>query len=164
MAAVYVFALPQVDIAASHDVLIDSNPSSETFVITNKSWYPLWDVRPFVGVCEIQIQFGNPDTARDKTLSKPLGKCDGSLYNRRVGGNKWNKRSLGIGEQYPIALSDAIWIWMPVPSYSISIIVQYRPWFIPCTLTKETKYETRELADGNLHWFPNGDYHSLHCF
>jgi hypothetical protein len=166
VAAVYVFALPQVEIAFSHDVLIESNPSSETFIIENKSFYPLWEVEPFVGLCYLNIQLGGQKTPRDKTLrSLPAPACEGSLYGKRIGAVQWTKRTLGIGGKYTIALVDAIAIYMPVVGQEISIIADYRPWFVPCTLRKEVKFTTRQLPDGNLHWFESEDYHRIvRCF
>jgi hypothetical protein len=149
------YFFPRMTVEPSSETIDDSFPSSVSFIITNTGIIPLRDIQPYVGVCSVTL-YVTPTGPTPAPIPRPPStakKCQGSLYEKKVGPPNWHRRDLGIDERYTIAIHEAININAATTAYDISIIVDYKPWFMPWTQHKEFPYESREMADGKLHWF-----------
>ena len=131
--------LPRVSIeqALAPDV---STGSWGTFEIANTGYIPLTDTRTSMGICFIGGAITEP----------PNYVCHGPLKSRSHF-MPWDHPWLGIDEKFTIGLDKLI--QFPPGRYAdISLIVSYKPWFLPWRMEKEVKFVTMLARDGREYW------------
>jgi len=137
-AAVLTF-LPRVSIepAMAPDV---ATGSWGTFEIANTGYIPLTGTRTSMGLCFIGGRINEP----------PNYACHGPLKSR-FHFMPWDHPWLGIDEKFTISLGNLIQI--PPGGYAnISLILSYRPWFLPWRVEKEVRFVTMLARDGREYW------------
>jgi hypothetical protein len=113
------------------------------FTIANGGLIPLWNVKPRLGICEIQV--GEPTDLVDR--------CEKGILSALVP-TSWFASSLAMDEKQTLRLDDAIKIAAPMKfgGANISIGVEYQPWFIPIRRNKEFRFSTKLERDGKMSW------------
>jgi hypothetical protein len=120
-----------------------SNAYTITFVITNAGIIPLKNVQPILGIG--MLISGPPQIVPDG--------WDGP-FQSRIKFTPWLTKWMAADEKYEIRLDDAIHFGPNVKfgGAHISIGVEYQPWFLPLTRTKEFRFFTRLEPNGRLTW------------
>jgi hypothetical protein len=119
-----------------------SNPFSEIFKIANTQFYPLEDVRIEAFPWCAKLGRGSDTT--------PPTMCERGMSSSK---REWNKRILAGGESYEIDVGNVLFATPPFLLYAdISMKITYKPWIIPCQISKEYRFYTRRKDDGGIEW------------
>jgi hypothetical protein len=108
------------------------------FTITNTGIIPLFNVQPAIAVCKI---YSGIPSARE---------CNGNLKGGFIFA-PWFSKRLWMDEKYTIRLDDAF-KFVEAPSFDISIVVEYEPWFLRIKQKKEFRFFAKTERDGSLTW------------
>jgi hypothetical protein len=106
-----------------------------TFQIENVGIVGLSDVQTYIGICS-----GN----------NPHYQCKGSLQSR-LHFLRWDHPWVGPDDRYSIDLKD-FWRMPGFKWMDMSLIVSYRPWFLPWRREFEVRFITDFQPDGKVVW------------
>jgi hypothetical protein len=146
--------LPRVSVQASAP-FDPSHPYPIPFTVTNNGSITLYNVRFFVGLCNL---VWGPGYGEGVTL-KSEKPCNGPS-DMRITDPTWSRQKFEVDQQHVVRYDDIIPHpstdnGMRVHSAEISIVVQFQPWIIPWPVReKEFRYKTRKDEDGKLSWIP----------
>jgi hypothetical protein len=122
------------------------NPHPIPFTITNTGFMPIYDLKPAVGICEIQ-NFIGPST----------NGCNGPLGAQFVY-MRWFAEELTRDEKYTVRFdatgpdkNDGLFYFNSLYKIDISMIVNYHPWpFVFIRARKEFRFTSQIEPNGKL--------------
>ena len=145
---------PRLSVEASNSI-DPAQPFPIKFTITNTGYVTLRNVQPSVGLCKYLYSKAvgdEPITVRSKAST-----CGGETLAHLTLSDDF-ARQLVPGEPLQIRVDDTFRTYFGpgqiFVSADISILVEYRVWFIPWTKHDERRFVTRKEADGRLSWVP----------
>jgi hypothetical protein len=150
LAAGALFFLPRVTVEASGP--FDASPEPAiTFTVTNAGVFPLADVKPYLGLCAVSLNFG----IADDNPKPPFNKCN-EKSTGFLSPTNWRHSWMRVDEKESVIWSDAFRNQTPgILDYAdIIITIAYSPWVFPFHRQKTFRFVTRKLGDGKVYWLP----------
>jgi hypothetical protein len=136
--------LPRVTVEASEPAA-PANPFTSTFKISNNQFYPLEDVG-------IEASLWCVTLGRSPAKPAPIPDC---IRSTRTSRHEWKKHRLEADESYGISLEELYWVTPGALRYAeVSVVVSYRPWFVPAHREKEIRFAVRQKDNGDMYWVP----------